>query len=108
MAFICDHCDTEYPNSDYSKPGDGVIWCAECSRDEQELLKGLPLVQCFTMRFDVVNSWSMPENVKVLQAVPKKGRAKVSPQEKPCKQCGRKNFLTDKSCWWCCVPNPTV
>lgn len=30
----------------------------------------------------------------------------VKPPEKPCKQCGKNNFLTDKKCWWCETTNP--
>jgi hypothetical protein len=26
--------------------------------------------------------------------------------EKACKQCGKKNFITDKKCWWCETLNP--
>lgn len=30
----------------------------------------------------------------------------VKPAEKPCKTCGKNNFLTDKKCWWCETTNP--
>lgn len=26
--------------------------------------------------------------------------------DKPCRQCKRPNNRTEKTCWWCCVPNP--
>jgi len=28
--------------------------------------------------------------------------------EKPCKSCGRNNFITDKKCWWCETANPCL
>jgi hypothetical protein len=27
-------------------------------------------------------------------------------KEKPCKSCGRNNFIADKKCWWCETANP--
>jgi hypothetical protein len=32
----------------------------------------------------------------------------VKAPEKPCKQCGKNNFVTDKKCWWCETSNPCV
>jgi hypothetical protein len=27
--------------------------------------------------------------------------------EAPCYQCSKKNYVSDKVCWWCSSPNPT-
>lgn len=33
--------------------------------------------------------------------------AKPEPKEQPCKNCSRINDVGIKSCWFCCVENPT-
>jgi hypothetical protein len=37
----------------------------------------------------------------------KKTNSPIVKQELPCKQCQRKCFVDDATCWWCCIPNPT-